>query len=245
MSGSGGGTQAGGPAPAPLLNAENRIFGSMPWANINQASPAAYSGIQGLNTNPAAQYGPAATVGQNLTGVGGQLAAQAPGAYAAGQDPQNALYAKLFQQQQDQQRATNAANGVAATPYGASLETQGNQNFNLGWQNNLLQRENTAASTASTLAGAGGGAAQTGLGIGQSIDTQQYNAKQQQIMDYIQYLLGNTSNSQAFTGAANNTYGAGVNAAGISNQAAQASNSGLLSGLSGLGSLAGSALAFL
>jgi len=267
MSGGDGKTQAGGPAPTPLLSAENRVFGSLPWPNVNAATGNAFSGIQGLDTNPAARYGQAANVGQQFTGIGGSLAGQAQGqlnqfspfvsqALQTGFDPQRALYARQFQQQQDQTRAALAANGVGATPYGAGIEAQANNNFNLDWQNQMLQRQQTGAQTAEGLAGAGVGnaasllgagtsAAQAGLGLGQSVDTQQFNAQQQAIQDFIQYALGNTANSQAFTGAANNTYGAGVNAAGISNQAAQQSNQSLLGSLGGLGSLAGSALAFL
>lgn len=81
-----------------------------------------------------------------------------------GFDPQNALFNKLFQQQQDQSRAENAASGVATTPYGAALATQGDQNFDLAWQQQQLQRQATGANTASQLAGAGMGALSSGYG---------------------------------------------------------------------------------
>lgn len=250
------GTQAGGPAPIAQQTFDNTAFGQAPWANTGgQAQGAAYSGIQGLNTNPQAQYGNAQATGQNLTsqgsqlaGQGGQLAGQALDAWQAGQDPQNALYAQQYQQNQDQANATNAQNGVAGTPYGASLTNQSDQNFNLNWQQQQLARQQTAAGTASTLLGAGGSgltaganAATSGLGLGQSVDTQQANAQQNQIQDYLSYLLGNTSNSSALTGAQNTTYGNSVNAANVTNTGAQQSNAANAASLQGLGSLAGSA----
>lgn len=71
-----------------------------------------------------------------------------------GFDPQNALYNRTQQQLTDQLRAANAASGLSSSPYGAGLEGQGLSNFNIDWQNNLLNRMNTAAGGAATLQGA-------------------------------------------------------------------------------------------
>lgn len=211
MSGGSGGTAAGGAAPTNLLTAENNIFGA-PGAGAAQAQTGALQGIG--NT-------------QNTAATGNALASQATGAYQAGQDPQNALFAKQFQQQQDQSNAVNAQNGVAGTPYGAALTTEGNQNFDLNWQNQQLGRENTAANTASTLLSAGAA------------------PQQQTIQDFLSYFLGNTSNSSAYTGAANQTYANALGGAGLNNTAAQQSNAGITGALGGLGSLGGSLLKFL
>lgn len=209
MSGGGGSsTQAGGAAPTALFNAENTSFGNIPFYGINQAQGNAFNSINNSTASTAGQ-------GQNL-------ANQATSAYQAGQDPQNALFAKQFQQQQDQQNATNAMNGVAGTPYGAALTTQGNQNFDLNWQNQQLQRENTAANTASTLLGSG------------------TSAQQQTIQDWLNYVLGNTTNASTALGLQNNTYADALGAAGLTNQAQQQSSALNSSSLAGLGSLVGS-----
>lgn len=242
---SGGSSTAAGGSAAPFAGAVQEAqagFGgnSVPWAGTQgTAQQSALSGIQGINTNPAAQYGNAQAVGQNLTTQGNNLAGQASGAYAAGSDPQNALYAQQYQQNQDQTNAQNAMSGVAATPYGAALSNQSGQNFNLNWQNQQLQRENTAANTASTLAGAGTSEAGAGLTMGQSIDSQQANAQNTQIQDYIQYLLGNTSNSSALLSSINNSLGGAVSQAGVTNTGAQQSAAQGAASLGGLGSLIG------
>jgi len=55
-------------------------------------------------------------------------------------DPQNALYGRTQQQVQDQTRASSAARGLEMTPFGAGVENKANSDFNIDWQNNLLQR---------------------------------------------------------------------------------------------------------
>lgn len=91
-------------------------------------------------------------------------------------DPQNALYDRTLQQTQDQQRVGQAARGITMSPYGAGLENQALQNFNIDWQNNQLNRQTTGldsankaitgatanASSANNLAGAGAAALQQG-----------------------------------------------------------------------------------
>lgn len=256
--GSSGGTQAGGsaaPFAGGVSEAQSAFSPTFPFPNTGQAASSALGGISGLNTNPAANYGTAGYVGQQLQSYGNNLAnsgqdlgTQALGAWQAGQDPQNALFAKQFQQQQDQSNAVNAMSGVASTPYGAALTTQGNQNFDLNWQNQQLQRENTAANTASTLLGAGGNAigqgasaATSGLNIGQSIDTQQYNAQQQQIQDFLQYIGASGTNASQYLSALQGLLGGAVNQASVTNTGAQESNAANAASLGGLGSLLGGA----
>jgi hypothetical protein len=76
-------------------------------------------------------------------------------------DPQNALYAQQQNLTQQQVNAQNAASGVGATPYGAGVADQALGNFNIAWQNNQLQREQTGANTINTL----GQTAQTGTNM--------------------------------------------------------------------------------
>ena len=70
-----------------------------------------------------------------------------------GFDPQSQLYNRTAGQVSDQSNAINAMSGVAGTPYGAGLSDMNMRNFNIDWQNNLLNRERTAASGFGSLAG--------------------------------------------------------------------------------------------
>lgn len=100
---------------------------------------------------------------QNLMGAGNQL-------YQTGFDPQQALYNRLQQQNMEQQNAIAAQRGVAMSPYGAGLAQQANQNFNIDWQNQQLNRQleaargMTGAYTGGTVLGGAGINAQIGAG---------------------------------------------------------------------------------
>ena len=119
-------------------------------------------GYQG-GANTAGQMGMGA--GANAFNTGGALESSALGSLPdvsallnLGFDPQNALYAKLQQQNTDQTNAINSMYGVGSTPYGAGLADQSNQNFNINWQNNLLGRAVQGAQGAGGLMGQAGGA---------------------------------------------------------------------------------------
>ena len=58
-----------------------------------------------------------------------------------GFDPQNALYNRQFGLQQQQNLASQAMSGVGQSPYAAGLTAQGNENFNIDWQNQQLARQ--------------------------------------------------------------------------------------------------------
>lgn len=190
----------------------------------------------GLVSNP---YAPAYQQGANVAGQLGQL--QALGQYGAGNaltqsalgtlntamDPQQALYNQQLQQTLAQQGAMNAAAGVGTTPYGASMTNQDIQNFNIAWQNNLLNRQLAGLSGAGTALGQGAylsgqapsqylqGAAvpyatYSGIGQGQlgalsglgQFGTQASGIPQQQIGDYLSYIgagnqAGQVANQQA------------------------------------------------
>ena len=110
--------------------------------------------------------------GANAYGMGGALGGASLGTLPdvnallqLGFDPQNALYSKLQQQNTDQTRAGEAASGIQSSPYGAGLEDQSNQNFNLAWQNNQLGREAQGAGAAGGLLGQAGGGLQQGAGM--------------------------------------------------------------------------------
>ena len=133
----------------------------------------------------------------NAQNLGGQSMAMLPYIQQILQtslDPQGALYNRTLQQTQDQQRVGQAARGVTMSPYGAGLENQALNNFNIDWQNNALQRQATGlgsatsaltgatntASAANNLGTAGAGAIQQGGALpyqtAQGQGTDQYNA---------------------------------------------------------------------
>ncbi len=163
-----------------------------------------------------------------------------------GFDPQQKLFDQLFNQQQQQGLAGQAAAGVANTPYGAGLSQQGNQNFDIAWQNAQLARQGQAAQNALGLEGLPGMTAQTGeglLGAGSNLGLGAAgflnNVNQQQIQDFLAYLGQNTSNSSALMNAINQSFNAGTNLYGTQTGANQNFNNAQAGGLAGLGSLAG------
>ena len=134
-----------------------------PYAAQAQSGADAASAF-GTNTAvPQQQQGAA-----SLQTLGNANAGYAPQALSTAFDPQNALYNRNFQQNQDQSNAVNAMNGVAGTPYAAGVTNQNNTNFNLDWLNQALGRQATGAGTAATLTNtansAYGGAAAAGQG---------------------------------------------------------------------------------
>jgi|SRR5580693_1663285 hypothetical protein len=89
--------------------------------------------------------------GAGLTNAGGQVLNTA-------MDPQQALYNQQLQQTMAQQGAANAQAGVGTTPYGAGLQDNNIQNFNIAWQNAQLGRQLQGLSGAA-------GAYQSGAGL--------------------------------------------------------------------------------
>jgi len=243
-----------GATPFPFLNDKQFGFGAnSPYlgalGGIQSLDPGnVWPGVNAKGQENAPNVNPPGSVASNtneLAQSGAGLLSSIPGLQGyAGQaltnafDPQNALFNKLFQQQQDQSNAENAMAGVATTPYGAALTQQGNQNFDLAWQQQQLQREAQGAGTAGNLLGAAGGV----LGnAGQAINVPA-NLTQQQISDYLNYINSSVNAASAFTSGTNSATNAGANSTNALANAAQANNSGkggLGSALGGIGSLAG------
>ncbi len=185
------------------------------------------------------------------TGLQGQVSPFINQTLQTGFDPQQKLFDQLFNQQQQQGLAGQAAAGVANTPYGAGLSQQGNQNFDIAWQNAQLARQGQAAQNAATLEGIPGIAANTAeglLGSGSNLGLGAAgflnNVNQQQIQDYLSYLGMNTQNSAQLMQALNNSFGQGTNLYGAQTGANQNFNNAQAQGLSGLGSLGGQALGY-
>ena len=164
----GGGDTTWHPSKSQMNTAGNSYLGNLqavqPYA-LNYASyagPNVQSTVGGYVNNPyaggaqsaantAGAYSSGAVApmqmggASSLYGLGQNAAGNANSILQAAFDPQNALYARNYQQVIDQQNAINAQNGVAGTPYGAGLTGQVGSNFNLDWQNNALNRMVTGA----------------------------------------------------------------------------------------------------
>jgi len=97
-----------------------------------------YGHLADLNNYWAGQYENQARSAQgqqqNLYDAGNQT-------YQTALDPQNALYGRTAQRIQDQVRAGQAARGLGNSSYGAGLEDQAMNNFNIDWENQQLARQ--------------------------------------------------------------------------------------------------------
>jgi hypothetical protein len=91
--------------------------------------------------------------------------------YNQARDPQQALYDRTAGQVQDQTRAAQSARGLAMSPYAAGGEADTMGNFNINWQNNLLQRQ---------IAGLGGLSEASGGYFGQTNQNQKNQQAQLQ-----------------------------------------------------------------
>ena len=232
---------------------------------MGQADTGALSGTQNL-PNYAAQnypqfqqqvgqvtsgaYGAPQIQGAGNTAInaGNSLVPYATQSLQTGFDPNNAQFNQQFGQQQQQQQVNNAANGVGGTPYAAGVSNAADQAFDLNWQNQQLQRQQTGANTATGLLTGQNQGAQTGAGLLQSVPNESLSAlgalntaggqatgvNQQIVQDLLAYLQGGTGASSAATGQYSAEANASLGQQGINNQ-----------GLAGLGQLAGTAGMFL
>lgn len=134
-----------------------------------QLAPIAQQGLQGgtnIYNTLTSQAGAPIAAGNQVYAQGqqqyGMLSPYVSQALQAGFDPQNALYNQQYNLQQQQQQASNAQSGVGQSPYAAGLTAQGDQNFNINWQNQQLARQAQAAQTAEGLSSTAMGDAATG-----------------------------------------------------------------------------------
>ena len=232
------------------------------FANMGGADKGAFGGTQNLTNYAAQNYGQFQDIahqvmsggagagainnaGNTAIQAGNSLVPYATQSLQAAYDPQNANYNHQFQQQNQQSAVNNAANGASGTPYAAGVQNAGDQNFNLNWQNQQLQRQQQGAQTADALLAQQGQSAQTGANLLQSVPNEKFMAlnalntaggqatgvDQTMIQDFLSYLTGGTG----ATNAATNQYSALANAA-LTNQQQQNQ------GLSGLGQLGGTLL---
>ena len=255
----------------------NQAFQPFPYPNTTQAANNAFSGI--ANDIPSGSISNLTGAGNNLLNMASTVPGYATQAGAAalgpavgqyntlapyvtqalqtGFDPQNALYNQQFGLQQQQNLASEAMAGVGQSPYAAGLTAQGNNNFNIDWQNQQLARQAQAAQTGEGLSSAAMGALSggindylSGLGLGVSSAegltgaagnayTQAAGINAQQVAQYLAYLNASTQNAAAASGEQIGALNAGTNLYGATNQANLAQQAQLGSALGGLGSLGG------
>lgn len=155
-----------------VLQSMNDNFAGLPGQVIPQYQQVA----QNITNNPYAslsQQG-ANQAGALAPGVSGMQIGGANSLYGAGNqvlgtafDPQNALYNRTQQQTMDQINAANAASGLAG-PAAAGVAQQGLTNFNIDWQNNLLQRQALGVQSAGQAFSGASGLGQQGMDTLQS-----------------------------------------------------------------------------
>lgn len=192
--------------------------------NLGGQNMGEYAGLTqaGVNNPYANMYqqgagmagGMGTQAGQGAFGAGGQLLGAASGLLpdvqaliSMGFDPQNALYSRTQQQVQDQNAARAQQSGVGGTPYAQGVQNQANQNFNIDWQNNQLQRGVMGAQGAGGLLGSAGAGMQQGAGM--------------QAGGIQEFLAGQALPYQTFQGINQNQLGLLNQAGQYGNQAAQ------------------------
>jgi hypothetical protein len=174
------------------------------------------------------QYG----TGQQVTGLGlNQLAPYAGAVMNTAFDPQQQLYNQSLAQTVAQQNAQNAAAGVGQTPYGAGLQDQNLQNFNIGWQNQQLGRQVQGLGAAQGALGQAGSLAQLGQGLSAAAPGQYAQSAAMPYNAYNQIgqgqlgTLGTLGQFGQFAGnQANQQIGDYLQYLGIGNQANQIAN---------------------
>lgn len=202
--------------------------------------------------NSAGAYGtgsvvPNAQAGAgSLQGAGQAAAGYVPQALAQGFDPQNALYNRGYQQNQDQTNAINAMSGVSNSPYGAGVAAQSGQNFNLGWDQQQLANQATAAGTANSLTGAAntgltgantlGNAAVTGQAGYSALPSQTY---EQNILSQLQGLQAGNQTTSGASGITDQALSQLLGYLGYGTQATGAQQAQSNQTFSGIGNLLG------
>lgn len=171
-----------------------------------------------------------------------------------GFDPQQELFKRQQQQLLDQSNVANSMAGLGSSPYGASATANALGNFDLNWQNNLLNRMMQAGQSGTALLNAAPTLAATSTalpfasasGIGQGAQSALGNLTQlgnnqfvlpQQILNDLQSYLG-LGQAASQLGLQGGNLGFNQTAQGIGGLLSGANtlfgNNGLLSGGSGL-----------
>jgi hypothetical protein len=147
-------------------------------------------------------------------------------------DPQNQLYNRTNQQVTDAANVANAMNGLSGSPFGAGVADAANQNFNINWQNNQLQRDATGLSSAGgamTTAQNVGSNAAAATGLSGAIPNQAYitnlNNASNALNNYGTSQMNANNNTQTAVGDFQNYLNEGANQSNV-----QAQNNQILYG---------------
>jgi hypothetical protein len=206
-SGPGGGSSATGFNPNTGVQAGSYTTTRAPYQLGGEAQSDVNAQAQ-LNTigqgNPFQQSSQAwgNTAGAEAAGQGTAAIGQGANMYNASNavlntafDPQQQLYNRMFQQNQDQTNASQAQRGITMSPYGAGAAAESNKNFNIDWQNNQLQRQTQGLQSAGQGNTTGANLGSTGVNQTMAAGQLPYNAAQQglqnteqTIQDYLAYL---------------------------------------------------------
>lgn len=135
-------------------------------AHAQPAASPATSPVGGYGSSPA---GPGTVDNSGALKYGQQIMTTA-------MDPQNALYDRSKQQMTDQVRASLAARGLDMSGAGAGIENQALSNFNIDWQNNLLNRQVAGAGAYTGLTGLAQNIANQGFQNADLLGREQYRA---------------------------------------------------------------------
>jgi len=139
-----------------------RGFMANPYAGGFQGGANLFGGLGQLNA-----LGGLGMAGQ----IGGTVAPQIGAAGAIlnqAFDPQQALYQRTAQQVGEQSLAGLSQSGLAGTPWGQGVAGKTMADFNIDWQNNLLNRMGVGAEAARGLYGGALGSATGAFGLGSS-----------------------------------------------------------------------------
>lgn len=152
-------------------------------------------------------YDPSSTVqaGQNVMQSVQGLQPYWTQALQQGFDPQQDYYNRASNQNQQRALAMQAAQGVANTPYGAGLSNQAQNNFDIDWQRDALNRQAQGAQTATGLMGQYASGMTGGSNLGQSGAQFAMSIPQLQAQNYMNYLQGGTSATNAGVNSFNAT----------------------------------------
>lgn len=195
--------------------------------------------------------------GQNLYNLAGSLSPMAQQIYQTAFDPQQALYQQQLQQSQDAQNVMASMYGVASSPYGAGLAAENTNKFNIDWQNAQLGRQAAGAgaiqgldSLAGNLTTAGAGLQDMGLNTFNTSGMLPYVTSQgihgnnlAALGSYVQGAGGALSPGFSADSALGSYLGLGQSATQLNQQRWQMIQQQQAAQMSGLGSLAGMALA--
>lgn len=223
------------------------------YGGINQLTQLGNQGVyaaQNIQNNPySADYlgkiqgvgNDAYQAGRNISGYGLSMLPDVQALLSLGFDPQQALYSKLQNQNQQQNQALLQQSGVGSTPYGQGVAADANSNFNINWQNQQLQRALQGAQGASGLMSNISGNVGAGLGLQQQGAALPYTAFKGVNTDALGALgqaagIGQTATTDwlAYLSGGTNQQGANLNQANSSFQQSQSLGQGLGQGLAGL-----------